>query len=133
MSSSYVVSVAVTDSELLAVARKHCAELAGYDGEFPFGPGAEVYKVGGKMFALIGLDGEPAAVSIKLPPEMGAELRAAFPSTVTAGYHLNKTHWNTILLTGEPAASELTELLDISYGLVRASLPRRVRDQLPEA
>ena len=123
----------VTDPEMLAAARKYCAELAGGDGEFPFGPGAEVYKVGGKMFALVGLDGDPAALSIKLPPDMGAELRAAFPSTVTPGYHLNKTHWNTVLLTGEPAVSELTELLDISYGLVRASLPRRVRDQLPGA
>lgn len=120
-----------TGDQLLAVARKHCAELCGGEGKFPFGPNAEVYKVGGKIFALfMGLDSRTARLNVKLPPDEGAELRASFPDSVTPGYHMNKLHWNTILLAGEPARSELTELLDISYGLVRASLPRRVRDQL---
>lgn len=118
---------------LLTVARERCAELARGTGEFPFGPNTEVYKVGGKMFAMLTLDREPVWLGVKLPPEMGAELRAAFPDTVKPGYYMNKVHWNTVLLEGEPAASELSELLGISYELVRGSLPRRVREQLPSA
>ncbi len=122
-----------SDERLLAAARKCCAELARSEGEFPFGPNTEVYKVGGKMFAMLTLNRDPVMLIIKLPPDMGAELRAAFPATVSPGYYTNKLHWNTVLLTEEPATSELTELLHMSYGLVRASLPRRVRDQLSDA
>ncbi|MEV1156025.1 MmcQ/YjbR family DNA-binding protein [Micromonospora chokoriensis] len=118
---------------LLAVARERCAGLAGGSGEFPFGPNTEVYKVGGKMFAMLTLNREPVWLGIKLPPAMGAELRAAFPDTAKPGYYMNKVHWNTLLLDGEPAASELSELVGISYELVRASLPRRIREQLPSA
>ena len=119
--------------QLADAARRHCEKLAGYAGEYPFGENTEVYKVGGKMFALFTLNRDPVILGIKLPPELGVELRAVYPETVTPGYYMNKTHWNTVKLGGEPAREELFELIDISYGLIRSSLPRRIRDTLPDA
>ena len=92
-----------------------------------------MYRVADKTFAVITFNLEPAAIILKLPPDFGAELRAAYPKTVAPGYHMNKTHWNTIHLVGKPAQDELIELIDTSYELVRGSLPRRVRDSLPTA
>lgn len=92
-----------------------------------------MYRVADKTFAVITLNLEPAAIILKLPPDFGAELRSVFPRTVTPGYHMNKTHWNTIYLVGKPAQDELIELIDTAYELVRDSLPRQVRDSLPTA
>jgi len=118
------------ETNLFLRAQEHCERLSGSAGEFPFGPNTEVYKVGGKMFAVIALTRDPVVLVLKLPPDFGAELRAAYPETVTPGYHMNKTHWNTIHFAGEPAQDELIELIDTSYELIRAALPRRVRDSL---
>jgi predicted DNA-binding protein (MmcQ/YjbR family) len=118
---------------LLEVARRRCEELSGGPGEFPFGVNTEVHKVGGKMFIHMTLNRDPVPIVVKLPPELGAELRAAFPDTVSPGYYMNKVHWNTILLAGAPAEEELIDLIDISSDLVRSALPRRVRDSIATA
>ena len=109
--------------------RAHCLAKPGVDEGYPFGPGALVFKVGGKMFALIGEDDEPLTVSLKCEPGLAAALREAHPS-VRSGYHLNKRHWNTVSLDGTVPDDEVRGWIDDSYDLVCAGLPRRVRDAL---
>ena len=77
--------------------RERCLALPGASEEFPFGDEVSVFKVGGKMFALSHLDGEPLQLSVKCDPELAVQLRSAYPA-ITPGYHLNKRHWNTITL-----------------------------------
>jgi predicted DNA-binding protein (MmcQ/YjbR family) len=91
-----------------------------------------VYKVAGKMFALIAEDARPPRLSVKLPPEEGVALRAEYPDHVLPGYHLNKRHWNTIILDGVLDSDEVLTLLRQSYDLVVAGLPRRLRPPSPD-
>ncbi len=89
--------------------------------DFPFGPEAEVYKVGpkdeAKMFAIIQAGKEPVNLSLKCDPNLAEHLRERFV-TVMPGYHLNKKHWNTIVCSGELSEEELKDLIDLSYRLV---------------
>jgi len=85
-----------------------------------------VFKVGGKMFAACHLGDRPLQVSLKCDPELAVRLRADYPS-ITAGYHLNKRHWNTITLDGSLDDQMVTELLEDSYHLVVAALPKARR------
>jgi predicted DNA-binding protein (MmcQ/YjbR family) len=94
--------------------------------EFPFGDEVSVFKVGGKMFALCGLDARPLQLSVKCEPDIAAQLRAAHPA-IAPGYHLNKRHWNTITLDGSLPDQMVSDLLADSYDLVVASLPRARR------
>jgi predicted DNA-binding protein (MmcQ/YjbR family) len=107
-------------------ARAACAALAGAVETYPFGPNTAVYKVGGKMFALVPREAESAHVSLKCDPEWSEVLRNAYPA-ITPGYHLNKRHWNTIDLDGSVPDDEVAELIRHSYELVVESLPGRLR------
>ncbi|MDF1597129.1 MAG: MmcQ/YjbR family DNA-binding protein [Acidimicrobiia bacterium] len=104
--------------------------FAGATSGYPFGPGALVYKVGGKMFALVADDVEPFRISLKCEPDLALELRALYPGAVSAGYHLNKRHWNTIEMNDTLPKAELEEWISHSYDLVVAGLPRRQRETL---
>jgi predicted DNA-binding protein (MmcQ/YjbR family) len=112
-----------------ADARAACAAKAGAVETHPFGPGTTVYKVGGKMFALMPRSGEPPHISLKCDPEWSQVLREAY-AAVRPGYHLNKKHWNTIVLDGTVPDDEVSELIEHSYRLVVESLPQRVRAPL---
>ena len=108
------------------------AYLGGRPGsveDYPFGDDVAVFKVGGRVFALCGLSGQPGSVSLKCDPTLAEALRDRYPA-VRPGYHLNKRHWNTIELDGSVPADELAELVDHSWELVVAKLPRRDRDAL---
>ena len=105
-----------------------CATKPGAAETYPFGPNTAVYKVGGKMFAVVPR-GDPPRISLKCDPEWSEVLRKAY-AAVQPGYHLNKKHWNTITLDGSVPADELDELIEHSYGLVVESLPQRVRSTL---
>ena len=101
--------------------------------DYPYGEDVAVFKVGGRGFALCGLRDDPPTVSLKCDPEEALALRAAHPA-VTPGYHLNKRHWNTVVLDGSIDDAEGAEMVDASYDLVVAGLPRRERDLLgPDA
>lgn len=101
--------------------------------DYPFGPETAVFKVkapsgggaerAGKVFALGNLDAEPLAISLKCDPELAPALRAANPG-ITAGYHLNKRHWNTVD-TSAVDGEMVLEMLEDSYDLVVAGLPRK--------
>ena len=94
----------------------------------PFGPGALVYKVRGKMFALVAPE-SPPSVSLKCNPVLATMLRETYPA-VTPGYHLNKRHWNTVVVDGSIPTNELLEWITHSYALVVKGLPKRDRDEL---
>ena len=106
-----------------------CSSLPGATEDYPFGDEVAVFKVGGKMFALVPLDGEPGSVSLKCDPDWALELRAQYEA-VRPGYHQNKRHWNTVDLDGSLKDGELREMIDHSYELVVSRLPRAERARL---
>jgi predicted DNA-binding protein (MmcQ/YjbR family) len=85
--------------------------------DYPFGKDVAVYKVGDKLFALISEGKKPVQLSLKCDPELAKTLREKYES-VMPGYHLNKKHWNTLLLTGQLSWDEVQELIRHSYELV---------------
>ncbi|RMF46284.1 MAG: MmcQ/YjbR family DNA-binding protein, partial [Anaerolineae bacterium] len=98
--------------------------------EFPFGPEVVVFKVGGKMFALVAWEEDPLKITLKSPPEEAEFLRSTY-AAVSPGYHMNKRHWNTVTLDGSLPQAVLEEMIETSYSLVVGSLPRKVRQALP--
>lgn len=106
-----------------------CAAKPGSTENYPFGDDVAVFKVAGKMFALISLDAPPGSASLKCDPDLAVVLRHRFPA-VTPGYHLSKRHWNTVELDGSLPDGELLDLIDHSYDLVVAGLTRAVRARL---
>ena len=119
----------MTRTDRRTTVREACAAKAGAVEDYPFGAGVAVFKVAGKMFALVPDAGEPPTVSLKCDPDWSSVLRNAYPA-VRPGYHLNKRHWNTVSLDGSIADDEVLELIDHSYELVVEGLPRRTRDAL---
>ena len=97
--------------------RDLCLELAGAEETFPFNPETSVFKVGGKMFALSQLGSDSLRVSLKCEPQLAEELRAAHQAVIP-GYHLNKQHWNTVILDGSLPDAMVREMVEDSYDLV---------------
>jgi predicted DNA-binding protein (MmcQ/YjbR family) len=110
--------------------RKLCLGFPGAFEDFPFGPEHSVFKVEGKLFAISALKGSPLKVSLKCEPELAEQLRASFPDAVAPGYHLNKRHWNTVTLDGSVPDAMVRDMVEDSYDLVVAAMPRRVRERL---
>jgi predicted DNA-binding protein (MmcQ/YjbR family) len=109
--------------------KKYCAEKAGSHEDFPFGPDTLVIKVGGKMYALLGLDDSPLRINLKCDPEQAPVLRAMH-DCIIPGYHMNKEHWNTVIIDGSLPDEIIYKLIDESYSLVCAKLPKAKRDAL---
>ena len=109
--------------------RDLCLSFRGSDETFPFGFETSVFKVAGKMFALSRLDANPLSVSLKCEPLLAEQLRAAHPA-ITAGYHLNKRHWNTVALDGSLPDQMIADMIEDSYDLVVAGLPLAQRERL---
>jgi predicted DNA-binding protein (MmcQ/YjbR family) len=107
----------------------HCRRLPGVREDYPFGDDPAVFKVGGRIFALVSLGDEPGSVSLKCDPGYAVALREEY-AAVTPGYHLAKRHWNTVRLDGSVPAAELQEWIADSYELVVAGLPRAARAAL---
>ncbi|MER7047224.1 MULTISPECIES: MmcQ/YjbR family DNA-binding protein [Streptomyces] len=105
-----------------------CLEFNDAVEEFPFGPETSVFKVAGKMFALSALDGKPLTVNLKCDPDIAERLRADHPEIVP-GWHMNKRHWNTVTVEALPD-QQVRELIEDSYDLVVAGLPKDVRLRL---
>jgi predicted DNA-binding protein (MmcQ/YjbR family) len=102
---------------------------AGVTEETPFGPEALVYKVVGKMFALVAWQEDPPRITLKCDPELAITLRSHYPA-VQPGYYMNKKHWNTITLDGSIPDDEITGMIDASYGLVTRGLSKADRQKL---
>src|SRR3954451_2825660 len=103
--------------------RRYCLSFAGSVETFPFNPETSVFKVEGKMFALTQLAGRPLSVSLKCEPELAEQLRRTH-AEVTPGYHLNKRHWNTVLVDGSLPEQMVRDMIEDSYDLVVSSLSR---------
>jgi predicted DNA-binding protein (MmcQ/YjbR family) len=102
--------------------RDLCLGFPGSTETFPFGPETSVFKVAGKMFAVSQLAELPLRVSLKCEPALAEQLRAAHPA-VLPGYHLNKRHWNTIIIDGSVPEQALRDMTEDSYDLVVSRLP----------
>ena len=102
-----------------------CRSLPGATEGYPFGEGVLVFKVGGKIFAILGA----TSVSLKCDPGFAVALREEYPA-VSAGYHLDKRHWNTIELDGSVPSDVVAEWIDDSHGLVMAGLSRAQRNSI---
>lgn len=93
---------------------------------FPFGDDVIVFKVYDKMFLLLPLDTPEPQFNVKCEPDVAIELREQFPDCVLPGYHMNKKHWNTIVVNGRMNRQTLLDQIDRSYRLVAAGAkPKR--------
>ena len=106
-----------------------CLAKPGSAEVYPFGDEVAVFKVAGRIFALVPLGSPPGSISLKCDPDLAAGLRTRY-AAITPGYHLNKRHWNTVALDGSVPDEELLELVDHSYELVVARLTRAQRNEL---
>jgi predicted DNA-binding protein (MmcQ/YjbR family) len=102
--------------------REYCLAKPAVTEGFPFNDTALVFKVAGKMFALLDLSEESRGISLKCDPELAIELREQYPE-VTPAWHFNKTHWNGVHLGGQITPGQLKEWIDHSYDIVVQSLP----------
>ncbi|HEY1047013.1 MAG TPA: MmcQ/YjbR family DNA-binding protein [Bacteroidia bacterium] len=107
--------------------RSYCLHMPGSTEDTPFGPDTLVFKVKGKMFALCSID-EFGSVNLKCDPERSIELREKFPQ-ITPGYHMNKQHWNSVVLEGLPH-DFIKELIRHSYSLVKDSLSKKLQKEI---
>jgi predicted DNA-binding protein (MmcQ/YjbR family) len=99
--------------------RNYALSKPNTEESFPFGDDTLVFKVNGKIFLLTGLDNQPLQFNVKCNPDKAIELREAFPDAVLPGYHMNKKHWNTIVVNGQLSNQQLKEMVDDSYNLVK--------------
>jgi len=97
--------------------REYCLSKPDVEETLPFGPDTLVFKVNGKVFLLAGLDEHPLSFNVKCDPDKAVELREEF-ACVLPGYHMNKKHWNTIVVDGSVSTKQLKEWIDWSYDLV---------------
>ena len=109
--------------------RKFCLSKAGAVETFPFDPVTLVLKVGDKMFALVSLDESPTRINLKGDPNDNEILRQQFPAIIP-GYHMNKRHWNTIILDDSLPDEFILDQVDISYRIVFNRLPKTARENI---
>jgi len=98
--------------------REYCLSKPGAEEALPFGPDTLVFKINNKLFLLTGFDNDPVQFNVKCNPEKAIELREEFPTSVLPGYHMNKKHWNTIVVNGTISTKQLKAMIDDSYELV---------------
>jgi len=103
--------------------REYCLKKKGVTEEFPFDEETLVFKVMGKIFLLASLDSIPLQFNLKCEPEKAIELREEYEA-VRPGYHMNKRHWNTIIIDGSIAVNKILEWIDDSYNLVALGLKK---------
>ena len=109
--------------------REYCLAKPMVTESFPFDATTLVFKVGGKMFALTGLDDPEFKVNLKCDPDRSEELREMY-SAIRPGFHMNKSHWNTVTVDGSFSMALFRELIDHSYALIVSSLPKAIREQI---
>ncbi len=109
--------------------RAYCLSLKGVTESFPFDETTLVFKVLGKMFALIGLEKMPLQINLKCDPERSVSLREEFDGLIIPGYHMNKTHWNTLYVEKLPVRM-VVDLIDHSYEVVVAKMTKKMKAQL---
>ncbi len=110
--------------------RDYCLIKKSVSESFPFDEWTLVFKVAGKMFLLAALDETPLRINTKCDPEQAVLLREKYEGTITPGFHMNKTLWNTIICDGTIPDKEILEMIDHSYEEVVKKLPKKLRTTL---
>lgn len=109
--------------------REFCITQKGVEETTPFGPDTLVYKVMGKAFLLTGFENKPVQFNVKCDPEKAIELREQYPCVIP-GYHMNKKHWNTIVVDGSISNKQLEQWILDSYSLVVNGLTKKEKAAL---
>ena len=109
--------------------RKYCNLKNGVEEDFPFDFTTLVFKVGGKMFALTDITPGVVSINLKCEPALAELLRSRYPQ-VAPGYHMNKKHWNTVLVDGAIPDREIKMMIDHSYELVLKGLTKALREKI---
>lgn len=104
--------------------REYCLSKKGVTESFPFDNDTLVFKVSDKMFLLLALEKKPLSMNVKCDPERAVMLREEFPHHVLPGYHMNKTHWNTVVIDEHLSEKLLLQFIDESYELIVKYLPK---------
>ncbi|HMO60658.1 MAG TPA: MmcQ/YjbR family DNA-binding protein [Ferruginibacter sp.] len=99
--------------------REYALRLKEVAEGFPFGEDTLVFKVNNRIFLLLALDTQPLRFNVKCDPEKAIELREAYPLSVLPGYHMNKKHWNTVVVDGSIPKAALLQMIEDSYRLVK--------------
>jgi predicted DNA-binding protein (MmcQ/YjbR family) len=108
-----------------------CRSLPHATSDQPFGPGVIAYRLADKIFALVSIEDVPPRINLKCEPELAIELRELY-ECVVPGYHMNKVHWNTVILDGSVQVEEVRSWITHSYDRVRNSLTSRIRHSLED-
>lgn len=109
--------------------REYCLSLKGVTEDFPFDETTLCFRVGSKIFAIMGIDKKPVSVNLKCEPEKALELREEY-DYIIPGFHMNKKHWNTVIAESEISDDLLQELIDESYKLIFDKLPKKLKMQI---
>ena len=109
--------------------REYCLARKNATEGFPFGEDTLVFKVMDKMFLLVSLSANPLQFNAKCNPEKAIELREVYDA-IKPGYHMNKKHWNTVIIDGSISTKLLKEMIDDSYNLIVQSLPKKLKKEL---
>lgn len=107
--------------------REYCLSKKAVTEDFPFGETTLVFRVKEKIFLLVSLDADPLQFNAKCNPEKAIELREEYEA-IQPGYHMNKKHWNTVVIDGSIPSKLIKEMIDDSYKLIVQALPKKVRD-----
>ena len=109
--------------------REYCLAKGSVTEGFPFGESVLVFKVMDRIFLLVSLDASPLQFNAKCEPSRAVELREEY-GAIQPGYHMNKQHWNTVIVDGTVPVKLLKQMIDDSYGLVVRSLSKKLRERL---
>ena len=109
--------------------REYCLSKKAVTEDFPFGESTLVFRAKNKIFLLVALDADLLQFNAKCDPEKAVELREEYEA-VKPGYHMNKKHWNTVVIDGSISTRLIKEMIDDSYDLIVQSLPKKSREEL---
>ena len=109
--------------------REYCLLKKQVTEDFPFGESTLVFRVLNKIFLLVSLDSDPLQFNAKCEPEKAIELREQYDA-IQPGYHMNKKHWNTVIIDGSISTALIKEMIDDSYNLIVHSLPKKLKQEL---
>ncbi len=109
--------------------REYCLSKKASAEGFPFGEDTLVFKVMDKIFLLVSLSSNPLQFNAKCDPEKAIDLREEYDA-VKPGYHMNKKHWNTVIIDGSISIALIKKMIDDSYNLIVQSLPKNLREEL---
>lgn len=109
--------------------REYCLSKKAVTEDFPFGETTLVFRVKEKIFLLIALDADTLQFNAKSDPDKAIELRDRY-NAIKPGYHMNKKHWNTVVVDGSLSSKLLKEIIDDSYNLIVKSLPKKLQEKL---